>query len=286
MIIVQLKGGLGNQLFQYAAGRQLSEKHNVQLKFDLSFLNAEFKNQTHTKRYFELNNFNINAEIASEKEIQAIRKQRWKNIFTPIWLKERESDLYNQFCKAGKNCYLDCYFQSEKYFINISKQIRKELIFRESLTEADWIEIKNRINDSNSVSLHFRRGDYIENPIINEFHGVCSIDYYHKAIKTIAEKVENPYFFIFSDDIQWVIQNFKIDFPTVFIEKKDENMHSDFQLMSLCKHNIIANSSYSWWAAWLNNNENKIVIAPEKWFANTEKQNKTTDLIPEKWLKL
>jgi hypothetical protein len=283
MIIIRLKGGLGNQLFQYSAGRQLSIKQNVPLKFDFSFLDAEPTN--YTKRYLELDKFNINIETASEKEIKIIRRQRWRNIFVPTWIKERETDCYDKFSRAGKNCYLDGYFQSEKYFINISEQIRNELIFRDSLLNEDWAE-KKYIKFSNSVSLHFRRSDYVSNLNANQVHGVCSMDYYQKAIRMIVEKVENPQFFIFSDDIQWVMQNFKTDYPSVFVEKKDENLHSDFQLMSLCKHNIIANSSYSWWAAWLNKNENKIVIAPEKWYANKKKQSKIGNLLPEKWLKL
>ena len=284
MIIVRLRGGLGNQMFQYAAGRQLSIKHNVPLKFDLSLLNVE--STTCTKRYFELDKFNISIEFASEKEVKVIRKQRWKNILTPTWLKERENDCYNQFRRAGKNCCLDGYFQSEKYFINVSEQIRSELTFKDALIGSDWVEVKKQIEDSNSISLHFRRGDYVENPNTNKFHGVCSMDYYQNAVKAIVEKVENPHFFIFSDDIRWVIENFKVNYPTVFVEKKDEDLHSDFQLMSHCKHHIIANSSYSWWAAWLSNNKGKIIIVPEKWFADTEKQNKAIDLLPSKWIKL
>ncbi|MCL2027006.1 MAG: alpha-1,2-fucosyltransferase [Bacteroidales bacterium] len=284
MIIVQLKGGLGNQLFQYAAGKQLSVKHNAPLKFDLSFLNAE--PTSYTKRSLELDKLHINFEIASEKEIKTIKGQRWKNIFIPTWIKERGGGCYSQFNRAGKNCYLDGYFQSETYFVNAAEQIRNELTFRNSLTEAKWADIKEQITNSNSISLHFRRGDYIENQKANQYHGVCSMDYYHKAVKEIAEQTENPLFFVFSDDIRWVIDNFSINFPTVFVEEKDEIAHSDFQLMSLCKHNIIANSSYSWWAAWLNKNEHKIVIAPEKWYANSEMQEKTTNLLPQNWIKL
>jgi hypothetical protein len=284
MIIVKLVGGLGNQMFQYAAGLQLSVKHNVPLKFDLSFLNKEAKH--YTQRFLELDKFNIHVELASEKEIKAIKKQRWKNIFVPTWIEEQEKDIYTKFSKAGKNCYLNGYFQSEKYFINIAEQIRHKFRLKKTLTEEKWTEIKQQIQNSNSVSLHFRRGDYVENARAHKHHGVCSMDYYQKAVKTIVENVENPLFFVFSDDIPWVKENFKIDFPTVFADKKDETIHSDFQLMSLCKHNIIANSSYSWWAAWLNNHKSKIVIAPEKWITNPQMQKKTADLIPKNWIKL
>lgn len=284
MIIVKLKGGLGNQMFQFAAAKRLAVKHTVPLKFDMSFLDTEPENERYTKREFELDKFNINIEIASEKEIQAIKKQRWKNIITPIWIKERKRDCYKQLVRAGKCCYLDGYFQSEKFFVDISDRINNELTFKNRLLGVEWGEIKEKITNSNSISLHFRRGDYVTNPNANIFHGVCSMDYYQKAVKAIAEKTEHPHFFIFSDDIQWVMGNFSINFPTVFVEKKEEDLHSDFQLMSLCKHNIIANSSYSWWAAWLNKHKNKIVIAPEKWYADADKQKNLNDLIPSKWI--
>jgi hypothetical protein len=283
MIIVYLKGGLGNQIFQYAAGRSLAIKRGVALKLDTSFLHLEATD--YTKREFELDKFNIEVEFASKKEIKAIKRLRWRNFFLPTWILEaKQDDCYSLLRKTGKNCYLDGYFQSEKYFLDCSEQIRQELTFKKSLISEGWTEIKQQLANSNSVSLHFRRGDYVSNLDANKFHGVCSMDYYQKAIGTIAEKVENPHFFVFSDDIQWVIENFKIDFPTVFVEKKDENLHSDFQLMSLCKHNIIANSSYSWWAAWLNNHINKIVIAPEKWYANEDKQKNFNELIPSRWI--
>jgi hypothetical protein len=286
MIIVKLKGGLGNQLFQYAAGRQLSENQNVSLKLDLSYLQSENPKSRHTKRNFELDKFKIKAEIATEHEIRAIRRQRWKNFFKPIWIKERHDDCYEKFTKAGKTCYLDGFWQSENYFFNISEYIRSELQLKESFTENYFVGIKEQIENSNSVSLHFRRGDYVDNPVINQFHGVCSLDYYQQAVKWMVERMKNPHFFVFSDDIQWVKKNFNSGFPMFFIEKSDEIHHSDFYLMSLCKHNIIANSSYSWWAAWLNANDNKLVITPQKWYLNKKKQSKINGLIPEKWIKI
>jgi hypothetical protein len=286
MIIVQLKGGLGNQLFQYAAGRQLSEKFDVPLKFDLSFLNSTDPNQRHIKRYFELDKFKIIVEIATESEIQAIRRQRWKNSFKPVWIRERKNDCHKKLHRAGKDCYLNGFFQSEKYFINISETIRNELIFKEPLTDRYFLEIKEQIENSNSVSLHFRRGDYVENPNTNRFHGVCPLEYYRQAVKWMNEKTEDQQLFVFSDDIGWVKANFRTEFPTVFVEKSEEKLHSDFRLMSLCKHNIIANSSYSWWAAWLNLNEAKTIIAPEKWFANARRQSKAADIIPGEWYRI
>jgi hypothetical protein len=286
MVIVHLKGGLGNQLFQYAVARQIAHNHDVSLKLDLSFLLSDSPNKAYTHRDLELNKLNINAEIATEEEIQTLWKKRWQNLFQPTWIKEHGADLNKKVLKASKSCYLDGFWQSEKYFLNIQEIIRKEFSFKELLEESHFLEWIKKIKSCNSVSIHFRRGDYVQNAIANQYHGVCSIDYYQKSVQLIFQKVLNPVFFVFSDDIQWVKNNFWIDFPVYFVEKSDENRHSDFQMMSLCKHNIIANSSYSWWAAWLNSNENKIVISPEKWFENPYRQAQIHDLIPEKWIKM
>ncbi|MCL1936881.1 MAG: alpha-1,2-fucosyltransferase [Candidatus Azobacteroides sp.] len=286
MIIVRLKGGLGNQMFQYAAARHLSEKHKVPLKLDLSFFQIEPKNNQHTPRSFELDQLSITAEIATEKEIQFLRKQRWKNWFQPVWIKEKGSDSYKKIARAGKNCYLNGYWQSEKYFEDIAEIIHNEFVFKQPLSGNSLMDIQRQIENSNSISLHFRRGDYVDNPKTNKYHGLCSMDYYRSAQNRIAQNVSNPCFFVFSDDISWVKDHFSSDFPTVFIGKNDNLLHSDFRLMSLCRHNIIANSSYSWWAAWLNKNENKIVVAPKRWLANERKQRLITDRVPKQWIEI
>ena len=136
-----------------------------------------------------------------------------------------------------------------------------------------------------SVCIHIRRGDYVEDIITNQFHGVCNLDYYYRSIEYIASKIKNPYFFVFSDDPLWVKQNLILKYPCDYIDqnfgKKD---YEDMRVISKCKHNIIANSSFSWWGAWLNINPNKIVIAPKNWFKS--KAINTKDLIPESWFKI
>jgi len=143
---------------------------------------------------------------------------------------------------------------------------------------------EQKIKEKNSVSLHIRRGDYLTMQKAIDTIGVCPLDYYDKAIREITRKIKNPTFFIFSDDINWVKENLKTNSPTIFVSGGKLKDYEELILMSKCKHNIIANSSFSWWGAWLNNNPNKIVIAPKKWFKDTSKN--TRDLIPESWLKL
>jgi hypothetical protein len=134
----------------------------------------------------------------------------------------------------------------------------------------------------NAISLHVRRGDYANNPKTKATHGLCSLDYYQASVRQMAQKVARPHFFIFSDDMEWVQGNLKIDFPCVFVEhNRGAESYNDMRLMSLCKHHIIANSSFSWWGAWLNPNMEKIVIAPRKWFAS---QTAVPDLFPAGWI--
>jgi hypothetical protein len=145
-------------------------------------------------------------------------------------------------------------------------------------------DIAEQIGRVNAVSLHVRRGDYVKNPKTTATHGLCSLDYYHTAIRYIYETVEQPYFFIFSDDMAWVKEHLKIDAPCQYVDhNQGKESFNDMHLMSLCKHHIIANSSFSWWGAWLNSSPEKIVIAPNKWFAN---QNNIKDLLPNDWVTL
>lgn len=285
MVIVKLKGGLGNQMFQYAAARQLSVMHNVELKLDLSFL--EKNNTDYTKRYYELDKFNLNSTIANLEEVERLNKKSLKNILAGQYIKELNLGPFRIKPHTNSNCYVTGFWQSPTYFRDIEKILKKEFEFNEPVHDSYFSNIKSKILDTNSVSLHFRRGDYVTNKKANFSHGVCSIEYYQKAINYIADRVNNPTLFVFSDDIRWVKRNFKNTLPTIFVEQKNESLHTDFQLMSICKHNIIANSSYSWWAAWLNSNSNKIVVAPRIWFRNKWKQIFIAkDFIPKQWIKL
>jgi hypothetical protein len=142
-------------------------------------------------------------------------------------------------------------------------------------------ELFENIITHNSVALHVRRGDYLTNTSAANYHGVCSLLYYQKAIDLLSSQYSNLYFYVFSDDIKWAESNLTIPFPTTFIGHNfGDQSFQDLRLISRCKHQIIANSSFSWWGAWLNSYENKTVIAPKKWFLNNKK---TESLFPPSW---
>jgi len=261
-MIVKILGGLGNQLFQYAYGRNM-ELSGKKVVFDTSFF-AGNKNNKDTARNFKLDKFNIatNAEFSPKK-----------HLISDIWIK----------IKRRLGLSTDIYFQSEKHFINISDNIRQEFILKKPLSDKAQ-EVLGDIAKNASVSLHIRRGDYVTNKNTNTFHGTCDLGYYEKAISWIKEKVDSPVFFVFSDDIAWAKDNFKGS-EFVLVSSPEIEDVEELILMSKCKHNIIANSSFSWWGAWLNSNLNKIIIAPKNWF-NNEKANKNNDIIPDKWIKI
>ena len=291
MIIVHLIGGLGNQMFQYALGRSLAYKNNTELKLDVIDLNKKVKQGT--QRHYALNVFKIQENFVDEKEVKELKGGR-DGIFFGVMQKigffkknnyiiEPKFSFNPEVLKVGKNAYLQGYWQSEKYFKDIRDVICQEFTLKDEYSIEDN-EIVKEIKNYNTVSLHIRRGDYIADAKINKFHGCCSLGYYNRAVEYIAKKVKNPVFYIFSDDIEWVKENLKINFPTKYVSDGILKDYEELILMSYCKHNIIANSSFSWWGAWLNDNPEKIVITPNQWFA--DKSIDTSDVIPENWKRL
>ena len=191
--------------------------------------------------------------------------------------------FHSEILNLPNNVYLNGYWQSEKYFNNIEDIIRKEITFKKEPNDLNKKHI-DKIISANSVSVHIRRGDYMNNPSTKKKLGLCSDEYYFKAINYIAENIENIHFFIFSDEPQ-IAKNLleKIKHPKTFIYNNNDNGSEDLRLMSYCKHNIIANSSFSWWGAWLNKNNNKIVTAPKHWFNYNPNPN---DLILDTWIRI
>ena len=184
------------------------------------------------------------------------------------------------------NIFYDGFWQSYKYFENIRDELLKRFVLNYEMNQY-YNTILTDICSSDSVSLHVRRGDYISNPDANTFHGICDLDYYKTAIKEVTFLHKNLKFFIFSDDISWVKSNLTF-LPSnhEFIESENTDSHAEMFLMSKCRINIIANSSFSWWAAWLNTNINKMVFFPAVWFADKEYNKKTHDLFPSNWIKI
>jgi len=183
--------------------------------------------------------------------------------------------------KSPDDVYLEGYWQSEKYFASTEGLLRREFTIRQSLSGRNQ-EMAARIAGCNTVSLHVRRGDYVSNPNASRVHGLCGADYYQAAVRRIAEIVPQPHLFVFSDDPEWAARNLHLDHPMTIVTGNDtQRDYEDLHLMSLCKHHIVANSSFSWWGAWLDTNPDKIVIVPARWFAR--EQHDTRDLFPPAW---
>ncbi|MBF0502001.1 MAG: alpha-1,2-fucosyltransferase [Candidatus Riflebacteria bacterium] len=290
MIIVHLMGGLGNQMFQYAKGRRIAKLNNVQLKLDTGWFTSS------ADRAYGLNHFCIDAKIASGRDIEKFFPKRWTlrhiiRIFERRRPYFKKAVVFEQACpfdpntdKIGINSYLIGYWQSQKNFAAIEREIRQDFKLAHPLDRFHEY-FASEISRVNSVSMHIRRGDYVSNPMTSSVHGVCSLEYYRSAQAIIADRVKNPVFFVFSDDPEWVQDNLYSAFPfTVVADPTTPGSEAqDLCLMALCKHNIIANSSFSWWGAWLNQNPGKVVIAPAKWFKSSDFDSR--DIIPESWIK-
>ncbi len=291
MIIVRLIGGLGNQLFQYAAARHLAEIHGTDLKIDVSAF------ETYKLHKYSLWPFNIREHFASPEEVAAltVRKQgavervlrrilRWPSGPVPSYINEKHFHYDPDILKLSNNIYLEAYCQSEKYFVDIIEIIREEFTVKIPQKGEDK-RVAEQISSCESVSLHIRRQDYISNPKTKQIHGICGVEYYLRCVEKLVQSVSNPHFFVFSDDPEWAYDNLKLPYTTTIVHHNgpDKN-YEDMRLMSQCKYNIIANSSFSWWGAWLNENPEKIIIVPKKWFNDTSID--TRDLIPDGWVKI
>lgn len=279
MQIVWCLGGLGNQMFQYAFYRVL-QSYNRNVYLDVS----TFKSYGLHNGYELEIVFGIIADTASANQISKFKDNIFlkilnkANIYSKI-IRQKNLGFDERYLQLNGNRYFEGYWQSEKYFKSIEAQIRMDFTFPE-LDEKNQI-IANAIEKGNAVSIHIRLGDYVNHPLHG---GICTLDYYKKAIDVIKKDVDNPRFYIFSNDIAWCKENLKLENVVYVLGNDGENSYKDMHLMSLCKHNIIANSSFSWWGAWLNKNLAKIVIAPKKWFNDPSLDS--SDLIPEEWIKI
>jgi Glycosyl transferase family 11 len=314
VIIVSLFEGLGNQMFQYATARCLAEKHSTVLKLDISSF------ESNKQRKYGLHCFNVQEHFATQNEINVLLKRSRNRVdrffdspfFNKIGignqlstnlLQEKNFHFDPYILEAHNNTYLFGFWQSEKYFVEIRDILLSEFSIKYPLNSQNK-ELYKKIMFHESISLHIRRGDYVQDESTHQYHGVCSLGYYNRCIEYISDKVINPHFFVFSDDPEWVKTNLKQNLPVTIIENNSGfRSHEDLRLMSQCKHNIIANSSFSWWGAWLNLNPDKIVCTPQQWFRNKSQGTKyflpkdfipwykdnfidTKDLVPENWVQL
>jgi len=282
-------------MFQYAAGRALANHHQTELKIDNSWFFS--KEEKQTPRNYGLDVFRLPEKIASEAEIRKFthpdargiigrlkaRYRRGLPAHRKLVYQEPHFHVDPHFFQSRKDVLIVGYWQSEHYFRSIAQQVRHTFCISPDSEESKMLVKK--IKSGEAVSLHVRRGDMVHNPEVARVHGSCDMDYYREAVRRIAEKISQPEFFVFSDDPQWCLEHLQLEYPvTVVSHNQGDAAWEDMQLMRMCKHHIIANSSFSWWGAWLNPNPEKMVIAPKRWF--NEGSHDLRDLIPQAWLRI
>lgn len=284
MIIIKIQGGLGNQMFQYAFGRNLSLLSGVSFTIDSSYL----RKANQSNRSFVLDNFNTRVTEASSSEIQQYCGNMQKildKMRRPIQRKKVvEPENFNADILKRKSGYFDGFWNNEKYFKNNWETIKKDFTLKKPLGEKSKKILEEIELKQNSVSVHIRRGDYLSISKIANVYVSLPFSYYKTAMDEILKSHPDAHFFISSDDIGWVKDNFPKEYRTTFLPSEEIPDYEEIILMSRCEHNIIANSTFSWWAAYLNQNPGKIVIAPKNWFKD-ESKNKQ-DLILDTWIQM
>ncbi len=283
-------GGLGNQMFQYAFGRTLAIKLNKKLVLDVDFLLDRTPRSNFVFRDFDLDIFRLDTFDFFEEKLK--EKFHKKRLFSRGKIDLIEHGFNHQdFGQLSKSYryYIDGYWQSYKYFDEISDVIKNEFRFKESLNFKQK-DLLNRIQRSTSICINFRRADFVSIDSAIQTHGTPSISYYHNALLFLTENIgKDIELFIFSDDVEWCKANFKTNYPMFFVDHqtyKGDRFSAYLNLMTNCKHFIIPNSTFAWWGAWLSSNPSKCVITPEKWFADEKIQSQTQDLRPSSWLML
>lgn len=287
-ILLRPVGGLGNQMFQYAAGRALALRTGARLALDLSWFGTD------PDRQYALGPFAIEADILE----RALKRNDKTDLLSRVarrlglaYVGERTSSFREASFRydpriehVSAPVILDGYFQSEKYFAQYRQQISRDFTVQTAPSPAAS-EMLERIAATNAICLHIRRGDYVSNAQANAYHGTCSLDYYRAGLAFVSEGLDQPHCFVFSDDPNWVKENFQVDLPTTLVDiHRADQAHEDLRLMAACQRYVIANSSLSWWGAWLGKRAGKEVVAPQRWFQNSV--NDTTDLIPSEWHRL
>ena len=303
MIISWLTGGLGNQMFQYAAGLALAERRRTVHKLDVSWYREDPQYEAHNR--YALSCFNITEQFATAEEVERVRgfqlttTERWSvKLATALRLK-RYAEMHRshgnwhrpasfaydpKFFDLPDPSYLNGMYQSEKFFEPVANLLRLHFTFRypaNSAVEAMAV----RIRSGPSAAVHFRRGDYARNATFSSELGVIDLGYYQRAVALLRERSPNCTLYIFSDDIEAVAREFKPAGPHEFVRCVHHwHAYDKIRLMSLCEHIAIANSTFSWWAAWLNPSPDKLVIAPDPWFGGGERNG--ADIVPDGWVRL
>lgn len=290
-VIARIEGGLGNQLFQYAAARSLADRLGSELVLDLRGLDQN------GDRPFQLDLYRIRASVATPELLESLPDWRSSRLgrfkanlsqlapfvfsFPVFWPDSFAFDA--RFERISRPAYLIGYWQTEKYFAWNRTRLLQDIQLAVPLSTD--VPLLDLICNTHSVALHIRRGDYVHNAAAAQFHGLCDMDYYHAAIAALKARFPEIRVFVFSDEPSWARANLRLDVPTYYADGNPVNMgYVDMELMSLCRHHVIANSSFSWWGAWRCKSPGQTVYAPSRWFADSSTD--TTDVVPSHWIKI
>lgn len=283
-VVARLTGGLGNQMFQYAAGRAAAHQLRTGLVLDLRWY------ETPSDFPYSLHHFNIETHLAKRRDLPALGKDRlsnrWRRMIglCPVEVRDSKNGMDERFSHLPNYPYLNGFWQSERFFEPVADQIRTDFQITTEPTETNR-RLLDQIKATNAVSVHVRRGDYL-NPVYLNMIGLCPPTYPLAAVELIAGRLDaEPTIYVFSDDHTWVEENLRFPFATHFVKQNGPGKHyEDLRLMSACRHHVIANSSFSWWGAWLNPSREKIVVAPERW--NIDPALFNPDMTPPSWLRI
>jgi hypothetical protein len=300
MILLRLMGGLGNQMFQYAFASSLANTSKVSLKVDDTLLlDRSLPDEVVTHRDLVLNKiFDIDICLANKHDVEYFNGRKYTNFIGKLYNKclwqfkihkliiEKSREFDADLLKIKDDVCLVGSFQSELYFKKYANEIRELYKFRNKLLPISF-KLADLLESSTSVAVHVRRGDYVSSPLYSDVIGTLPMSYYDEAIEIMRHKVSSPTFFVFSDDINWCKKEFeKYQVPIVYIDDEHAGKYAGnyLQLMTLCKHFIISNSTFAWWGAWLSKHEHKMVIAPNKWFKKEGFNN--NQIVPSNWTKI
>jgi len=281
VITTRLFGGAGNQLFQYASARALADHVVCDLALDTRYV-AGSDDRGDCFAHFQHARLRRDVDLPPSKE-HAMRYAMWRTLGTnPRFHRERGLGFDPGFFNLQSGTYLHGYWQSERYFSDIQNQLRDDLAFTTPLDNANAGMAQQIADAPNAIAVHVRRGDYVA---IGSY-AACTPEYYRGGTTYISDQLNAPLTcFVFSNDPQWASDNLALGHETIIVDINDETTgHFDMHLMSLCDHNVIANSTFSWWGAWLNDHSDKIVVAPKAWFAKNKLSN--PDLLPPSWIQL